>query len=660
MPRSRSSSSLPWLLVGLAGVAALVVGLVWMLRGDDEPEHVVPGPPISRGAPDAPLVLLPEPPEPRNLKPVPREDVVKYGTIVGRLVNAQHQVVGEGVVSVALGKPLGLLGGSGSSLKSLGIETTVSESGAFELPRVPIGSDLVLLADGKGFAPTEAGPFLLEVDELLDVGKIMVNPGISIVGQVIDADARPIAGASVGYDPTGRLSLESAGTGVQPTLARLTDEDGRFEFLHLPETTYELLAAADGYANQVVRADPWENMTSSLVEHRIWMQRATPLVGHVYARESGEPVSGLTVTAKPTGPTRGHGVARTDSEGRFEFEALVVGHYNIIAEGPGRMRDQIHVRKEDFGKSELEMWLHPSGNLRGVVVGPEKEPVKDYQVQLRFSPGKGQLISAPVASDRVRDGEFRFDDMRPGYYTFEVWAPGYAPLQSSPELLEPGQTRELVISLKPASLLRGRVVNDRGEPVRGAKVGLHTNNISTISWLRGDDSKAIWHKSTTTDVDGNYELVDIMPRKYQIEVDHPDYSVLRLNDINAPKNRARELEDLVLETPARIRGVVTATDGSPVAGARVECGGRDMRDEPVVGLSTRTNARGEYSFRRLPPGWYVLDAWVPAEKGRLANPMTFVVTDAQRAVDILENPDSVRLHVGPGETRVKHLTAVFH
>ena len=85
MPRTRSSSSLPWLLVGLAGVAALVVGLVWMLRGDDAPDHVVPGPPISSGAPDAPLVLLPDPPEPRNLKPVPREDVIKYGTIVGRL-----------------------------------------------------------------------------------------------------------------------------------------------------------------------------------------------------------------------------------------------------------------------------------------------------------------------------------------------------------------------------------------------------------------------------------------------------------------------------------------------------------------------------------------------------------------------------------------------
>jgi len=643
--------------VGLAGVIA---GAVWMFGADDAPPHVVPGPPISRGAPDAPLVINPEPIVPRDYKPVPQAEVLKYSGLRGRLVNAQHQVVGSGEVEVYAGQTLGLLGDPGAGLQSLGVKTSVSESGEFELSGVPVRDDIVLVADGKQFAPTEAGPFLTEPEEVLDVGKIVVNPGLSVVGYVIDGNARPIAGARVGYDGSARLWSESAGTGVEPSRVALTDEDGRFEFLHLPESSYDLLVSAAGYANQIVRSDPDHVTSTSLIEHRIWLQPATQLVGHVYAREDGTPVPGLTVTAKPTGTTMGHETARTDEEGRFEFASLVVGDYNIIAEGPGRMKDQIHVRKADFGKSELEIWLQPSGSLRGVVVGPDEEPVSKYQVQLRFSPGKGVMVSAPVASDRVSKGEFLFEDMRPGYYTFDIWAPGYAPLQSKPQLLEPGQNRALTIELEPAALLRGRVVNDRGEPVRGAKVGLHTNNINTISWMRADDSKAVWHKSTTTDVEGRYELSDIMARKYQIEVDHPDYSILRLNDIAAVKNRAKELPDLVLETPGRIKGIVTSANGSPVSGARVECGGRDLRDEPVIGLSTRTNAKGEYSFRRLPPGWYMLEAWVPPTKGTLPNPINMVVVDAQRTIDFMNNPDDVRVNLAPGETRIKHLTPVTY
>ncbi|GJM21124.1 MAG: hypothetical protein DHS20C15_10390 [Planctomycetota bacterium] len=657
---ARSRSQLPWILVGLIGIAGLVFGLILLLDSSDGPVDPGPTAPPSRGAVDAPPAI--ELPDSGDLPPVgdpvDPEQFIAKGSLKGRLVNAQMQVVGGGTVSAFTGQPMGFVGGS--DLKSLRLSTEVNRAGEFELHDVPAGDNIVLVANGALFAHTEAGPFLLDGGEVLDVGNLEVRPGLSVVGFVVDSNARPIEGAQVSYDGTGRTSLEHSSSIQKPSQVALTDAEGRFELLHMPETGYELIASAKGFANQVVRSDIYEPMITSLLEHRIWMQRATPLKGTVYARESGKGVAGLDVTAQPTGPTRGHEITRTDENGDFEFEALVLGDYNIIAEGPGRMRDEVHVRKADFGKSDVEIWLFPSGNLRGVVQGPEGESVKLFEIGVRFSSGKGVLKSAPIANDRVRDGEFRFDDMRPGYYSFDVWAPGYAPLQSEPQELKPGVTLGVQIKLKRAATLRGRVVDERERPIRGAKVSLHTNGINTIEWLRKDDSNAVYYKSTSTDENGLFELDDIMARKYQVEIDHPDYSLLRRNDVKAREGRVVEVPDFVLETPGRIMGVITSPNGSPVSGAMVNCGGRDLRDEPVVGLSTRTNSKGQYSFRRLPPGWYRLQAWKPAPRGTFPNPSQLLLDEAQSAYEFMQNPEDNRVDVAPGETRVKNMVAAIH
>jgi hypothetical protein len=80
----------------------------------------------------------------------------------------------------------------------------------------------------------------------------------------------------------------------------------------------------------------------------------------------------------------------------------------------------------------------------------------------------------------------------------------------------------------------------------------------------------------------------------------PNVAVVQLRGDEA----ARGGVDLVLKPAVTIRGRVTAENGKPVAGAEVSvrmCGGGFFASAPP-GFVTRSDAKGEYELRGVPPG----------------------------------------------------------
>jgi hypothetical protein len=137
----------------------------------------------------------------------------------------------------------------------------------------------------------------------------------------------------------------------------------------------------------------------------------------------------VVLTAVP-----GHGeyAERTDGSGKFHFEAIDAGSYDLEVERRGyadapKIRLQIHAG-ETVRNFAVE--VAPLGIIAGKVVDPDGEPVPGARVSLLAPQWRyGQSAMDEVTDDDADErGEFRFVTPRPGRYSVAAspgWQPGF-------------------------------------------------------------------------------------------------------------------------------------------------------------------------------------------------------------------------------------------
>src|SRR5262249_25149403 len=154
-----------------------------------------------------------------------------------------------------------------------------------------------------------------------DLGRLELPAGRRVGGKVLDATARPIAGARVvALSPPAR-GRRGAGAGFARRIVRdgtmppfpataLTAAARSFTLDALPERPVTLRAWADKLAPGLV-----ENVRAGSVTIRL--AEGCPLAGHVVSPDGKTPVGGAQVIAGDDG---WDGVARTAADGSFHFE----------------------------------------------------------------------------------------------------------------------------------------------------------------------------------------------------------------------------------------------------------------------------------------------------------------------------------------------------
>jgi protocatechuate 3,4-dioxygenase beta subunit len=185
---------------------------------------------------------------------------------------------------------------------------------------------------------------------------------------------------------------------------------------------------------------------------------------------------------------------------------------------------------------------------------------------------------APVLAraTSAADGAFQLDALPEG--TVALWALGARGSAMKPGVAAGSDGVELV--LEKGVSLPGRVVDDSGAPLAGAKVTLFDHEGSRYFELR-------------TGADGRFAFGPLPDVPYGLVASSPG-----LLPVYLPEVLEEELEeDLVLHLPRRLVGKVLAGDRS-VAGAQVR----------VEGTShvTTTDAEGRFTFEPLPPGEYAV------------------------------------------------------
>jgi protocatechuate 3,4-dioxygenase beta subunit len=485
--------------------------------------------------------------------------------------------------------------------RNLQREGQVDADGRFTITELTETDDLLLRLTGATFAVTECGPYRVVAGTDTDLGDLIVDPGMDIVGSIVDALEKPVAGALIRF-----YQMPAEATYELPhDFEQLSDARGLFRFRHVRAAWFTLRVTAEGFANARVLGELSPGYAEPEYPVKVSMRKVAPLRGFVLSKRDGAPLAGATVEAYPLDRENDGARTLTDADGSFEILGITAGNYVVAAVADGYARRSERTFADSY-ETPMQLVLPEQGTLAGVVVGDDDRPLRNFELQARFhqrrmDPPSPRFGVQRYASD---DGSFVVKNLAAGFWCVQAWAQGYALTDSLCVQVPQGHdVVGLVVQLKRSATLTGRVQDHAGEPVPGARVSLHTNREPDIAFLRDTDPDPTLPPDVRTRTDGTYRFTGLADRMYQLEVDHPEYAILRRDDVRAVAGKESEAAAVVLERSASISGTALTRGGQPLTGVAVYLA---ATHGGTGGGEATTDGRGRFSFGRLRPGEYQL------------------------------------------------------
>jgi protocatechuate 3,4-dioxygenase beta subunit len=478
-----------------------------------------------------------------------------------------------------------------------------SAAGAFRLSGLSAGSLYGLTASHPRFGVARAA-----VEGKAAGVRVVLRPGASVTGTVVDDEGRPVPEIEVEIVRPTEMGPENRPENRPESLGRTrADAEGRFIVPSLPSGPAALRIRRTG-------ALPFERPgievpgsgTADL--GRIVLPNGAALTGRVLDPD-GNPLPGAEVwkadleNFEAPWPDQPSAVAGPD--GGFTIGGLPSGPVQLAACHIGSFPQKTFWG--DVPPEPVAITLDLASRLTGTVVDPEGRPVAKARVlaiRPAFHEGQGDALAAldhpPCGNGEetvLTDAEGRFTvaPLEPDLYILSVEADGFLPRRiADTEVRREGQA-DLAIALERGASLSGRVTDPRGEPIEGASIS---------------GSEAI-DTHVETDADGRYRIEGIETGTVNLSVSHPGFEIGSPNveiaagentfDVQLEPDRSGE------DTSARyeVRGRVLDPQGGPVANARVTT---------VIDNSTATGPDGSFALR-LDDGAYSIqaeaDGWSP-------------------------------------------------
>lgn len=515
--------------------------------------------------------------------------------ISGRVLSDRKGVVGatvsafpyENRYAVALRETRGEPGPS-----ALATSTTTAD-GRFKLAVPPTTPPFVVRASFGGLAPKTV-PGVFEKSDVEDLGEISLERGETVAGRVVDQEGKPIALALVRLGRDG-----STATTNKEGLYRFDDVPGRGgqRFLGAPSLNvhapgFEVLSALVRFSGSpmTVRLRPSNSRALG-----------TLLDGN------GRPATDAVVRLVGTEVSRWF---RTDGAGRFEIPGATSKPGRL--EALGRDGSSLEVAVPSWAKP-LSFALRRAANLEGRVTEVDTgRIVAGVRVTAQ---GAGSTLLARTGID----GRYRISSLPAGAYRVSFDEKRFVLLTRPAFEVGAGETRTLDISLTPAVALVGRVSDEKGQPVSGARGAVTAGAESRMGMMlrrigrEGEEAPAF-----VSGADGTFRATRLPPGTNQkLTVTHPDFErrVVAGVDlfVGAPKPFSIEV---VLSPGYELAGVVKDKEGRPIEGAEVALnqsvtmtggrGGNMLSFSSVQSVRPRgeTDFDGRFGFKGLSPGDY--------------------------------------------------------
>lgn len=584
-------------MIAVTGVVCAGGLLAWWAGSDPEPERDESAVPVASGP------ATPEPPAPGEPAARPAAAQGQVQALRGKVVDALGAPVrGAHVRAVPR---LDALAADLECAKTLNVAYLIAHS-----PIVSCGcstnSAQLLRALAELPAPAavaeadtdETGAFTLQVNDptklLLHAragelrassfardGEVLkLSPLVELKGTVVDRAGAGIAGAQVWIIDDGVTKLTS---GADGSFTSLQSRAGKL-----------LVAFKDGLLPDLKVGVPGQEAPPMFGPHfgggALQLQLAPPITlrGRVEYRGAG--VAGVEVQQRMS-PCAAK--ATTDARGNFEMTDMREQAYHLVARSGTRAGEA----SPRSSAPPIVIELTDQVVVRGTVRDANGDPTRQAMVKLIPAGDEHDAARATAFSNEA--GGYEAGPVFPGSYTLAVEAKGWRTHRQplALDLKVPDVTVDVV--LEAGSRLRGRVIDERGQPVAQAWVEVHegtsVDRFNPRTVVRRETTDARGAFSAEGLADGPHTLVvhHGATREKQQQVTVPDDSV-----------------EVRLTRDARIVGSVTTASGGPATAARAEARLRvNAAGEKVVGHRSWGGQRtpGGYEIAGLDVGEYELE-----------------------------------------------------
>ena len=444
-----------------------------------------------------------------------------------------------------------------------------------------------------------------------------------------------------GGQPAGGAEVTIAGA-VGTRTAR-SGPDGAFSFGGLAEGRYALRAVRDGeaaYLDGVMVAVGDGGSGVVTVE----LRPATTLSGRLRDR-AGRPIAGGELTLLEADGAPLPRTVQSDGEGNFRFVAVLPGHYVVDARAEGFYPAEPHPVRVGKTPATLDVRLDAGATIEGRVVDENAQPVAGAEVAVSGEAPDGTPIAvtassgaaAALSSARLEpagelgilrgplpyppptplpapapalkqfrtddQGTFRVTGLPAGQLVVVATHPDFARGASEPLHVVAGAEVRVTVVLSRGVEVRGRVSDERGDPVAGAE-------------LTGDGAAL-----AVTDGHGEWDIAHLA-RPLTLTVRAPGF--LPATRAVSPSEHG-PFDVTLRRAEGRLAGDVVDDRGAPVSAARVEIAAPPM---PVRWVTT--DRAGHFAADGLGPGPYrvvvahadfapaTFEAVAPTDDARLA------------------------------------------
>jgi uncharacterized GH25 family protein len=491
-------------------------------------------------------------------------------------------------------------------------ETVTDADGRFEINDLPRGwpdrwdAQYVILASKHDTSAYARGPLSGDIDSAFFWLELRKTHSIS--GTVVDQQEKPVEGAWVFPDvhkghryAFGDHIIDSHH--VSTALGARTDPRGRFEILYLEDGPWNLTVWAKDYALATSN-----DISAGITDAKLVLLEGGRVSGRVISRDNGSPMHDIKVDVRHVEHWRNSRTVTTDTDGRFAADDLLEGtciaavdDVNWVETTPPEPLQVFRGHEISDIQITVTKGATVAGRAYDVASG---QPVAGVRIQARGQ--RPDLPAGQVVSDTA--GNYQLTGLGAGTYTINRrWKPGY--LHG-----EKRERRELTLKfgdaitgidfpMKYGLVVRGRIVDDAGEPIERARV--ESKELSG----RGEG------EITDTLEDGRFEHRGFSPDgRVQITATHERYSTQSVGPLNIGKEEltdvtiAMESEESAGEPTSEFTSDNPKRDGSPKTLPRDELELLDIEPASgaVVGVQTRLHATLRYQIydRDFEPSQY--------------------------------------------------------
>ncbi|MFI4942214.1 MAG: carboxypeptidase regulatory-like domain-containing protein, partial [Burkholderiales bacterium] len=493
------------------------------------------------------------------------------------------------------------------------------------------GASVRLAFSGGGAAPRELDAIYDAAGD--DAGEVRLTAAAALAGRVADERGGPVVGATVTLWPGSarRPQDVSPGRGVVQTAT--TKGDGTFRFEAAAAENNRLRVEAPAFAT--LERLP---VRAGAVARPRTLAVVQVLRGSVTLADKRTPAKSALVRFE--GRTQTTRWVETRADGSFLLDGAPREPGTLVADAGDRGRATAVVAA---GAAEaLAMALAPVATLGGRVVDAESaRPLAGVRLVAR---GEGSVFE----TRSLADGRYLIRGLAPRRYRLSAEDDRFVAWTRAVSVAA-GQAETQDVPLARAATLAGRVVDEEGAAIEGARVTLARGGENAFrAFMRSMEGE----QAVRTGRDGSFRATRLAAGGNQrLDVRHDDFEERSIGGVSLAPGVAKSGLTVVMRRGLMLRGVVKDEEGRPLAGAEVNLSaarqfraGRGGVQMQLIGPGSQvrreTGADGRFEFRGLKAGEYTLQARRPGFSRASLDPVNVKEAAPAEPIELVLKPGS--------------------